>query len=108
MTMGAGMVMEQGPTLISKLIQSGEFFKSEAMQRLIGNCINEQVPLHLLGLLSDGNIHSHINHFEAIISGDGCATRMVFPTRAFSDSSVLSVGFNNTSRMINLPRPKRL
>ncbi len=60
MTMGAGMVMEQGPTLISKLIQSGEFFQSEAMQRVIGNCINEQVPLHLLGLLSDGNIHSHI------------------------------------------------
>ena len=67
MTMGAGMVMEQGPTLISKLIQSGDFFKSEAMQRLIGNCINEQVPLHLLGLISDGNIHSHISHFEALI-----------------------------------------
>ncbi len=67
MTMGAGMVMEQGPTLISKLIQSREFFQSEAMQRVIGNCINEQVPLHLLGLLSDGNIHSHISHFEALI-----------------------------------------
>jgi 2,3-bisphosphoglycerate-independent phosphoglycerate mutase len=37
------------------------------MQRVIGNCINEQVPLHLLGLLSDGNIHSHISHFEALI-----------------------------------------
>ena len=34
---------------------------------VIGNSIREQVPLHLMGLLSDGNIHSHISHFEAVI-----------------------------------------
>ena len=39
---------------------------------------------------------------------EGCATKIVFPTRAFSDSSVLSVGFNNTMRMISLTRPNRL
>ena len=37
------------------------------MQMVIGNSIREQVPLHLMGLLSDGNIHSHISHFEAVI-----------------------------------------
>ena len=67
MTMGAGVVMEQGPTLINHLIDSGALFETEAMQMVIGNSIREQVPLHLIGLLSDGNIHSHISHFEAVI-----------------------------------------
>ena len=67
MTMGAGVVMEQGPTLINHLIDSGALFETEAMQMVIGNSIREQVPLHLMGLLSDGNIHSHISHFEAVI-----------------------------------------
>ena len=67
MTMGAGMIMEQGPTLIQKLIRSGEFFESSILKRIIRNCKFYDTPLHLLGLLSDGNIHSHIDHMEVII-----------------------------------------
>ena len=67
MTMGAGMVMEQGPTLIKNLLQSGEFFENPVLSRIIQNCVERDTPLHLLGLLSNGNIHSHVDHTEAII-----------------------------------------
>jgi len=67
MTMGAGMVMEQGPTLIQNLLQSGEFFENPVLRRIIQNCVERDTPLHLLGLLSNGNIHSHVDHTEAII-----------------------------------------
>ena len=67
MTMGAGMVMEQGPTLIQNLLQSGEFFVNPVLSRIIQNCVECDTPLHLLGLLSNGNIHSHVDHTEAII-----------------------------------------
>ena len=67
MTMGAGMIKQQGPTLIRKLIQSGDFFKIPALSKIIKNCLNHNTPLHLLGLLSDGNIHSHLDHMQAIV-----------------------------------------
>lgn len=67
MTMGAGMIKQQGPTLIRKLIQSGDFFKIPALSKIIKNCLNHDTPLHLLGLLSDGNIHSHLVHMQAIV-----------------------------------------
>ena len=67
MTMGAGMIKQQGPTLIRKLIQSGDFFKIPVLSKIITNCLSHDTPLHLLGLLSDGNIHSHVDHMQAII-----------------------------------------
>ena len=67
MTMGAGIIKQQGPTLIRKLIQSGDFFKIPALSKIIKNCLNHDTPLHLLGLLSDGNIHSHLDHMQAIV-----------------------------------------
>ena len=67
MTMGAGMVMEQGPTLIQNLLQSSEFFENPVLSRIIQNCVERDTPLHLIGLLSNGNIHSHLDHTEAII-----------------------------------------
>ena len=67
MTMGAGMVMEQGPTLIQNLLQSSEFFENPVLSRIIQNCVERDTPLHLIGLLSNGNIHSHVDHSEAII-----------------------------------------
>ena len=67
MTMGAGIIKQQGPTLIRKLIQSGDFFKIPALSKIIKNCLNHDTPLHLLGLLSDGNIHSHLDHMQTIV-----------------------------------------
>ena len=67
LTLGAGRIFAQGPTRIKRLIDSGEFFEGEVLNDLIGRCIQGDTPLHLIGLLSDGNVHSHIDHFNAII-----------------------------------------
>ncbi|MBF0278986.1 MAG: 2,3-bisphosphoglycerate-independent phosphoglycerate mutase [SAR324 cluster bacterium] len=67
MTMGSGIIMEQGPTYIKRLIDTGEFQKGPVLAKVLKNCLDQQTPLHLIGLLSDGNIHSHLDHFIAII-----------------------------------------
>ena len=66
LTMGAGKILDQGPTRINRAIKDGSFFQSDALQRVIERG-KSGGTLHLLGLLSDGNIHSHIDHFIAII-----------------------------------------
>jgi len=67
LTMGAGRILDQGPTRITKAIADGSFFESPVLNRLIGHCLETGGALHLLGLLSDGNVHSHIEHFLAVI-----------------------------------------
>jgi len=67
LTMGAGNILDQGPTRINKAIADGSFYQSPALQKVIGHCLKQQSTLHLLGLLSDGNVHSHIDHFIAVI-----------------------------------------
>ena len=67
LTMGAGRIIQQGASLIKTRMESGAFFKSEVMGQLITHCLERDTPLHLLGLLSDGNVHSHISHFYGII-----------------------------------------
>lgn len=66
LTMGAGKILDQGPTRINKAIANGSFFESEALLNII-DCAQQGHALHLLGLLSDGNIHSHLEHFMAVI-----------------------------------------
>ncbi|MDT8447874.1 MAG: 2,3-bisphosphoglycerate-independent phosphoglycerate mutase [bacterium] len=65
LTLGAGMLIDQGSTLIKKSIQSGAFFKLPVLVEALNQA--QDHALHLLGLLSDGNVHSHIDHFKAII-----------------------------------------
>jgi 2,3-bisphosphoglycerate-independent phosphoglycerate mutase len=67
LTMGAGRILDQGPTRINRAIADGSLFRSQAVRDLIGNCVARGTALHLLGLVSDGNIHSHIEHFFALI-----------------------------------------
>jgi 2,3-bisphosphoglycerate-independent phosphoglycerate mutase len=67
LTMGAGRILDQGPTRIFKAIADGSFFRSEVLGELIDRCRGGDHTLHLIGLLSDGNIHSHIEHFVAVI-----------------------------------------
>jgi 2,3-bisphosphoglycerate-independent phosphoglycerate mutase len=66
LTMGAGRLLDQGPTRINRSIESGAFFDSPALQQITERG-QQGGTLHLIGLLSDGNIHSHIDHFLALI-----------------------------------------
>ncbi len=66
--LGSGQVFAQGAKLVSQSIESGKMFASETWQKVIGNAVNNNSVLHFLGLFSDGNVHSHIDHLKAMIS----------------------------------------
>ena len=65
--MGAGQIIQQGPTRVQEMIDSGEIFRSPTWQAAIANVKEHSATLHLIGLLSDANIHSHINHVFALM-----------------------------------------
>jgi 2,3-bisphosphoglycerate-independent phosphoglycerate mutase len=63
---GAGQVYHQGAALVSEAIQSGELFEGSAWSEIVGNVGQHDSTLHLMGLFSDGNVHSHIDHLKAL------------------------------------------
>lgn len=67
MTIGSGRVIYQDLTLISKDIKSGEFNRNKAILTAIKNSKDTGNSLHIMGLLSDGGVHSHIDHLYAIL-----------------------------------------
>ncbi len=64
---GAGRVVYQMLVKISKSIQDGDFFEIGALKDAIENCKKNNSALHLMGLLSDGGVHSHIEHLFGLI-----------------------------------------
>ena len=67
MNIGAGRIIYQDLTSITKAIEDGDFFENEAMLEAIENCKKNNSDLHLWGLLSDGGVHSHNTHLYAIL-----------------------------------------
>ena len=65
--LGAGQVFAQGAKLVSQSIESGKMFASETWQTVVSNVKSNGSTLHFLGLFSDGNVHSHIDHLKAMI-----------------------------------------
>ena len=65
--LGAGQVFAQGAKLVSNSIESGKMFASATWQELIGGVKSNNSTLHFLGLFSDGNVHSHIDHLKAML-----------------------------------------
>lgn len=67
MNMGAGRIIYQELTRITKEINDGDFFKNEALLDAVKNCKENGSALHLFGLLSDGGVHSHNTHMYALL-----------------------------------------
>ena len=65
--LGAGQVFAQGAKLVSNSIESGKMFASSTWQELVANVKANASTLHFLGLFSDGNVHSHIDHLKAML-----------------------------------------
>ena len=65
--LGAGQVFAQGAKLVTQSIESGKMFASDTWKLLISNVKKNDSTLHFLGLFSDGNVHSHIDHLKAMI-----------------------------------------
>ena len=67
MNMGAGRIVYQDLTRITKAIDDGDFFRNEELLLAINNAKKNNGDLHLWGLLSDGGVHSHITHLYALL-----------------------------------------
>ena len=64
---GAGRVVYQMLVKITKSIEDGDFFDIEALKNAVQNCKDNGSALHLIGLLSDGGVHSHIEHLYGLL-----------------------------------------
>jgi 2,3-bisphosphoglycerate-independent phosphoglycerate mutase len=64
---GAGRVFEQGARLVNGSIESGSLWAGEIWKKLIRNAQSNSGMLHFIGLFSDGNVHSHLDHLKAMI-----------------------------------------
>ncbi|MCU0234788.1 MAG: 2,3-bisphosphoglycerate-independent phosphoglycerate mutase [Thermoanaerobaculales bacterium] len=65
--MGAGRVFEQGARLVKEAIADRSLFAAAAWRGLVDRVRERSSTLHFIGLLSDGNVHSHLDHLEALI-----------------------------------------
>ena len=67
LNIGAGRIIYQEFTRISKSISDGDFFENPAFLGAVRNCKEHDSSLHLLGLCSDGGVHSHLTHLYALL-----------------------------------------
>ena len=65
--LGSGQVYAQGAALVNDAIASGSLFAGAAWGEIVANVLASSGTLHLLGLFSDGNVHSHIEHLKALV-----------------------------------------
>ena len=67
LNIGAGRIVYQSLTKITKSINDGDFFTNPALVKAVNNVKNNGGALHLMGLLSPGGVHSHIDHLKGLI-----------------------------------------
>jgi 2,3-bisphosphoglycerate-independent phosphoglycerate mutase len=65
--LGAGRVFDQGAKLVNKAIETGSLFQGDVWKAIVERSKSRKSALHLIGLLSDGNVHSHIDQLLALI-----------------------------------------
>ncbi len=65
---GCGRVFAQGAALVGDAIETGSMFEGAVWKELITNAIEKNSALHFIGLFSDGNVHSNLNHLEAMLA----------------------------------------
>lgn len=65
--LGCGQIYAQGAKLVNQSIEDGSIFESEGWKKAVENAKENSGAMHFIGLLSDGNVHSHINHLKALI-----------------------------------------
>jgi len=67
LNLGAGRIVYQDLTRVSQDIKNGGFFKNPSLVWAMDNALHSNKALHLMGLLSDGGVHSHIEHIKALL-----------------------------------------
>ncbi len=67
LNMGAGRIVYQELTRITKAIEDGDFFENPELLAAVENAKKNNSALHMFGLLSDGGVHSHITHLFGLL-----------------------------------------
>ena len=67
LNIGAGRVVYQSLTRITKSIEDGDFFENTALKAAVENCQENNSALHLMGLVSNGGVHSHLTHIYGLL-----------------------------------------
>ncbi|MBQ3108774.1 MAG: 2,3-bisphosphoglycerate-independent phosphoglycerate mutase, partial [Clostridia bacterium] len=67
LNIGAGRIVYQELTRITKSIEDGDFFEKEEFLGAVENCKKHDSALHFYGLCSDGGVHSHLKHLYALV-----------------------------------------
>jgi 2,3-bisphosphoglycerate-independent phosphoglycerate mutase len=65
--LGAGRIFDQGAKLVLEALREGRVFEGETWRELVATVRTKGTPLHFIGLLSDGNVHSHIDHLLTLV-----------------------------------------
>lgn len=79
---GCGRVFSQGAALVDRAIASGSLFEGSVWKELVAKAKDNQSALHFIGLFSDGNVHSNLNHLEAMLNrakSEGVAKVRIHP-----------------------------
>ena len=100
MNMGAGRIVKQDLVRINDSIKSNELKNNTQLQNVFNHVQNNTSTLHIMGLISDGGVHSHLDHFEYILStARECGVEKI-AIHAFMDgrdtSPVSGINFINT------------
>jgi 2,3-bisphosphoglycerate-independent phosphoglycerate mutase len=66
--LGAGRVFDQGAKLVQEAIATGAMFRGQGWREVTANVIKNAGCLHFIGLFSDGNVHSHLDHLKAMVA----------------------------------------
>lgn len=80
--LGSGRVFDQGAKLVDAAIANGSMFAGKVWQRIINDAVANDLPVHFIGLLSDGNVHSHIDQLLAMVrkaAGEGVRRLYLHP-----------------------------
>ena len=67
LNIGAGRIVYQDFTRINRAIESGSFFDNDVLKKTFAKAVEKKSTLHLMGLISDGGVHSHMNHLLALL-----------------------------------------
>lgn len=67
LNIGAGRIVYQDFTRINRAIESGSFFNNDILKNTFAKAVKNKSALHLMGLISDGGVHSHLNHLLALL-----------------------------------------
>lgn len=85
MNLGAGRVVYQDLVKVNRALKDGSIAQNETLKAAFDKAVTDQKPFHFMGLLSDGGVHSHINHLKGLVkAASEAGVREVF-VHAFTD-----------------------